>query len=205
MAIDMNNLPGNSYREKQSNEKTEKRVKEKAISGKAKTTKKNIFEKALGLFIEEDLHTVKNYVVTEVIIPNVKNSIVDAITSGVERLFNGESGGRRTSNGSGVLKTSLINYNKISNGSKARAVSGRTRDFEELTFETRGDAEAVLNQMQELIETYHNASIADMYDLAGLTSEYTDNNYGWTNLAKAYTERGNGGYILKLPKAEPLK
>ena len=44
-----------------------------------------------------------------------------------------------------------------------------------------------------------------MYDLVGITGQYTDNNYGWTNLRNAEPVRTRDGYMLKLPRAIPLK
>ena len=46
--------------------------------------------------------------------------------------------------------------------------------------------------------------IADLYDLVGMDSNYTDNRYGWTNLRSAQVVRVRDGYLLKLPKALPL-
>ena len=58
--------------------------------------------------------------------------------------------------------------------------------------------------MDELIDTYGNVSVADLYDLVGKSSEYTDNKYGWTNLRNAEPVRVRDGYMLKLPKPGPI-
>ena len=58
--------------------------------------------------------------------------------------------------------------------------------------------------MDELIETYGVASVADLYDLVGLRCEYTDNKYGWNNLRNAEPIRVRDGYMLKMPKALPI-
>ena len=48
-------------------------------------------------------------------------------------------------------------------------------------------------------------SVMDLYDLVGITGQYTDNKYGWTNLRNAEPVRTRDGYMLKLPRAIPLK
>ena len=59
--------------------------------------------------------------------------------------------------------------------------------------------------MDELIATYGIASVADWYDLVGADSDYTDNNYGWTDIQSATIVRTrNGDYMIKMPKAFPL-
>ena len=59
--------------------------------------------------------------------------------------------------------------------------------------------------MDELIETYGMVSVMDLYDLVGVSGNYTDNKYGWVNIKNAEPVRTmGGGYMLKLPKAIPL-
>ena len=58
--------------------------------------------------------------------------------------------------------------------------------------------------MDELIDTYSMVSVADLYDLIGVTGNYTDNKYGWTNIRNAEVVRVREGYLLKLPKALPI-
>ena len=59
-------------------------------------------------------------------------------------------------------------------------------------------------RMDELIEKFKVASVADLYDLVGVSCDYTANNYGWTNLRNASVVRVRDGYLLKLPRALPL-
>ena len=78
--------------------------------------------------------------------------------------------------------------------------------FDDIVLESRGEAEEVLSRMDELLEMYEIVSVADLYDLVGITHDYTDNNYGWTNIRTAEVVRvRNGGYMLKLPKVLPIK
>ena len=78
-------------------------------------------------------------------------------------------------------------------------------DYDDVILESRGDAEEVLNQLNDLIDVYRIASVADLYDLVGVTPNYTDFKYGWTNLANAEVVRTRDGYKIKLPRALPIK
>ena len=73
-----------------------------------------------------------------------------------------------------------------------------------IVFNSRGDAEAVLMSMDELISQYEVVRVADLYDLAGITGDYTDYRYGWTDIRSARIERVRDGYIIRMPKALPL-
>lgn len=62
----------------------------------------------------------------------------------------------------------------------------------------------VLCKMDEIINTYGAVSVADLYDLVGITGRYRDNTYGWTSLSSVETIRVRDGYMLKLPRVIPL-
>lgn len=49
-----------------------------------------------------------------------------------------------------------------------------------LYFETRSDAETVLDELNDIANEYGSASLADYYELAGVTSVFADTKYGWT-------------------------
>lgn len=71
-------------------------------------------------------------------------------------------------------------------------------------FETRGEADAVIDQMGAVIDQYNVVTVADMYDMADLTAPYTSNKYGWTSIRDARVERVRDGYVIKMPKARPI-
>jgi hypothetical protein len=54
------------------------------------------------------------------------------------------------------------------------------------------------------VSRYESASVADLYELVGLSSVHTDNRWGWTDLTGAGVSRIRGGYLLDLPEPEPL-
>ena len=58
--------------------------------------------------------------------------------------------------------------------------------------------------MDEMIEQYDAVRVADLYDLVGITGDYTDNKYGWTNIPNARVVRTRDGYKIEMPRALPL-
>jgi len=185
-------------------QQSEKKV-EAVISGTAKTRKKGEMKKFADVFIAEDANNVKSYILMEVIIPAVKKAISDIVTTGIDMILYGEAG--RSRKNSSASKVSYRQYYEREN-ERTRAGSGSRRagfDYDEILFDTRGDAEAVLDAMNDIISQYGVISVSDFYDLANVANDnYTMNRYGWTNIAGATAVRVRDGYILKLPRAIPL-
>ena len=75
---------------------------------------------------------------------------------------------------------------------------------EKTFFATRRDAEEILNYMGDLIDEYRFVTVADLYDLIGVSGNYTDNKYGWTDISNAEIVRVRDGYVIRLPKIRKL-
>lgn len=181
----------------------EKKV-EKVISGTAKTKKKSEVMKLADIFIEDDVNSVKSYIVGDVVIPTIKKTIYDVITGSLDMFFFGGTGGGKAR--STADKVSYRNYTSYSSKRDTRPATRSVRgyDYDEVVLDSRGEAEEVLARMDELISTYGIVSVADFYDLVGITCQYTDNKYGWTNIRNADVMRVRDGYQIKMPKAMPL-
>lgn len=72
----------------------------------------------------------------------------------------------------------------------------------EIRFDTRADAEKVLDEMQDIINAYGIVSLADAYELAGETDiPYGYNSLGWHTVSNARVQRLRVGYRIDLPPA----
>lgn len=187
------------YKAEQKEKEREKRA-EKVVTGNVKTKKKSGGRKIADSFIGDDAGNIGNYILNDVLIPSVKKAVVDIVTDGIAMLLGTDK--KKGRSGS----STYVSYRSYSDDRDDRYRSSRTRSysFDDIIFESRGEAEEVLDRMDELIDTYHAVSVADMYDLAGLSCDYTDNKYGWTSLRSADIVRVNGGYMIKLPRATAL-
>lgn len=195
----------NSHRSKEGKTEalTDRKKVEKVVHGRVRTKPKSGVSKITDIFISEDIANVKSYIVMDVLVPAVKKAISDIVRDGIDMILYGESRGRKSSSASGYV--SYRDYSRSDDRDRFRDSRRRSSyAHDDIILDSRGEAEEVLTQMDELIDTYGNVSVADLYDLVGKSSEYTDNKYGWTNIRNAEPIRVHDGYMLKLPKALPI-
>ena len=196
----------NSYKSREENKSNssepEKRV-EKVVQGKVQT-KKNTIHKFTDVFISEDIANVKSYILMDVLVPAIKKAVSDIVTNGIDMILYGETG--RGKNRSSSSKISYVNYYDRRSDDRRydepRNSSTRSGlNYDDLKFERRRDAEAVLDQMAEVIEHFGFVTVSDMYDMADVTAPFTGNKYGWTSVRNAEVVSTRDGYLIKLPKA----
>lgn len=203
------NYPSNSKfkPEPRQEDKQEKKV-EKVVSGTAVQKKKSFGKKVLETFVGEDIGNVREYLIHDVFVPAVKSTLSDMVQGGIDMMLFGEKRGSRTTRDRG---RSYVNYGGYSSMDKRdnrgrderKEMSNQSRarhDFGDIVFPTRGDAEVVLSHLVDLTIEYGQATVADLYDLAGITSNYTDDKYGWTNLSRSDVSPIRGGYVINLPR-----
>ena len=175
----------------------------KVVEGKVKVRKKTILEKMKESLFAEDATNIGDYIVDEVIIPATKKAITDVVSDGINMLIYGQTSSRRPS--SVIPSVSRVTYRDYSSVSTQRRPEPIQRnkvfDYGQIVFESYADAEKVLNYMNELISAYGMATVADLYDGAGVTGHYTDNRYGWSDIRNAKIIRVRDGYLLELPPA----
>ena len=207
----MDNFPNNSHKAKDEGAKPDKKI-EKVIEGEVTRRKKPLGKRfAESMLAGEDAHSVMGFVVMDILLPAAKDMMADAVSQGFERMIYGEvkstsrRGGHRPSGSSGY-----VSYNRFSSPSRredSRPLSRRSRashDFDEIIIETRVEAEAAIDGLFEIVSKYDAATVADLYELVGVSGNYTDDKWGWTGLRGASVTRVRGGYLLDLPKPEPL-
>lgn len=79
------------------------------------------------------------------------------------------------------------------------------KHFDNIVFDSRENAENVLETLKEIINKYGLVTVADLHESAGLDVSYTENKYGWVNLKEAKIVRVRQGYKLVLPETVPIK
>ena len=178
---------------------------EKRFEGDVKVRKKSAGRKLAETFLSEDVPDVKDYLLFDLLVPTIKDTIVNIFTSGIEMLFYGRTRGgkRRTKSGNTVIA-----YDQFSNNSvRAPRSSARSvYDVMDVVFEDRGKAELVLDQLIEYIDRYQQATVHDFYDTCGVTStSYNDAYYGWKDLRGAMVSRTHGGWVINMPEPQQLR
>lgn len=196
----MPDYKSNSHKSKAEESAKEEKRASKVVSGKV-STKGNSTRKLAGLFVSDDATNVKSYVLKDILVPEIKKIIQDIVTEGISIILYGESRGKKSSRSGGVSYRSYYDDRDRSDRDRPSSRSSNRFDYDDIVFDTRGDAEVVKDQMSDIVSKYGLVTVADMYDLAGLTVPYTASRYGWSNIRTAEVMRIRDGYILKLPKA----
>lgn len=210
----VNEYPSNSQQRRPAPAPDKPKTVEKIVTGNVTMRKPTLGKKARELFLSGSAQSVWGYVAYDILLPALKDTLADVVIGGVERSLFGDSRGPRSrSMGSGPSfgQTNYGNFSKSPSGRYAkddRQVSRRARSthsFGEIVLDTRAEADQVLMLMTELVDTYGQATVNDLYSALGVTGEFTDVTYGWTDLMDARVIRRNYGYILDLPPTEVLE
>lgn len=185
---------------------------DKIVSGQVIERKKGLGRKIAETFTGVDARAVGAHVIFDVILPQAKGMLVDAGTQTLERLILGESGVRRSSATSPISSrtrgSNYTAYNRYSpnGGSEDREPAYvKSNEVREVIVNTRGDAQQVLDEMFRQLDEYKSVTVADFYDLVGVTGKFTDNQWGWVNLHAAGVSRVREGFRIELPRPISLK
>lgn len=189
---------------------TEPKKVEKIILNDVTRRRKPLSKRFMETFVGGDAKSVGQYVLFDVVIPAMKDTIADVVSQAIERMLFGEA--RSTSRRTGVRPSGsggFINYNRISSNRREEERPSLRRgrsvhDLDDLVLNTRPEAEAVIGQMFDIISKYEQVTIADLYELVGITGEPIDHKWGWTDLRGSGIVRIKDGYLLDLPKPEPI-
>lgn len=212
----MDEFPSNSHKTKAAPEENTEPAKkiEQVTTGVVVTRKKPLGKRFVETFFGGDTKGVMNYVMIDVLLPAAKDMIADAVSQGIERMIFGEA--RSTSRRTGVRPgghSSYVSYNRFapnnqqSRREEPRNISRRSRashDFDEIILATRVEAETVIDRLFDIISRYEQATVSDLYELVGVSGNFTDEKYGWTDIRGATVVRTRNGYLLDLPKPEQL-
>lgn len=202
--MEINEFKPNSNRSKEA--KPEKNV-EKVVTGKVRQVRNKEIKKIKDVMFPGDLNLIGKHVLIDVVAPYAKKTLSDLVNTAMDILLYGESQGHRGAS----TKASKVSYQRYYDSKETKSTTMRPSaysrsayNYNDVVLETRGEAEEVLIRMDELMETYGMVSVGDMYDLCGITPEFTDNNYGWKDIHAASVVAVRDGFLIKMPPAMPL-
>lgn len=213
----MEQFPSNSQQRKPLGARAEPKEREKVervVTSGIVQRKRPLGKRFADTFFGGDARGTILYVAEDILVPAAKDMIADAFTRGFERFIFGDSraGSRRPGRGA---TSGYVAYNRMGAGrtpgrdrEEPRDLSRRARsnhEFDEIILQTRAEAELVLEKLDDLIEQYEVATVADLYELVGATPQFTDGKWGWDDMRDAGVDRvRSGGYLLRLPKTKPV-
>lgn len=180
-------------------EELKRKKAEKIVTGNVKLQEKGGIRKLFDLFVQGDADDIKSNILMDVLIPQVKKTIsdiIDIVMYGNPRTNVKTTSGRTPYGG--------FFMNRPNSNVSARTPRN-VYDYNKVLIDNRGEAELILSELQDRIDDYGIASVADFYELAGVEGSFVDNKYGWTDIRSAEIIRSRDGYyLINLPKALPI-
>lgn len=219
---DLNNYPNasSSLKRMPVPDKPKAKPKQEQIvkSSHVSIKKQSAWKKAKHRIFEQEGAELKEYVVNDVLIPSIKDTISNIVANGIDILLYGEA--KHTLNRKqGVLGGSTrygnyVSYNSISSN-KPTGPNNRSRlgssdgirsrlSLDDFIFQNRREALDILDRMSTILTDYGIVTVADLYDMCGLKTPYTFNNYAWKDLSTAGVSLTRDGYLLNLPTPQAL-
>jgi hypothetical protein len=177
--------------------------------------KPNILKRVGRSMVADDVHDVGDFVVTDILVPALRNLLYDVVVGGAGRTIFGSAQARRPGVNPGLFGTAQnlkTAYHAASNPQAAPvAQPGLTKqaqarfDFSEISLTDHSEAMYIIELLKQRVADYGTASVADLYDLLGHTGAFTDQNWGWNDLSVARVHQNRAGFVLDLPHPVPLK
>lgn len=182
------------------------------LKGQVTKKKQSSTQKAIEEFVNDDLKRVGDYILNDILIPALKDTIVDGVSNGIEYLVRGEVRGRRDSR----RISSGTSYTKYYRSDSRRSYSDRdyeerdyirrrsSRDVDSYYFDFREDAIKVLDEMKLLLEESGVVYVADYFIKSdeNYIPRSTDYDWGWHDLRFADVKYRGGKWYIVLPRTE---
>lgn len=208
----MEQYPSNTLKER--NKQAQRKPKPElkcVVTGKSKPVPQSIWSKVFVGIKPASGQTMKSFIFDEIVTPLIQRAVVEGVTGAINYLVKGDAYADRKATSS--FGKSYINYNGISSGKPTGGngqyvYSGKNSgmDIENVWFESRVDAQRVLDEMMGVIAQYDILTVNGFYDLIGRTSLIDPSNekFGWSDLRNAYITGARGGWIIHLPRPMPI-
>ena len=187
----------------QNQKSKEKKPLDKAIKGNAAVKKPSKSRRFFELFINEDVDNVKEYLLLDLLVPAIKDTIVDTVQRTIEMLFYGRARGKKSGSSSYVSYASYSQRPR--NDRPVQSRGKRISDLDSVEFESRADAENTVDILNELIGQYGEADVGDLYELIGVSGNgHVDRSFGWRTPIPYDIQYWRGTWILRLPRVIEL-
>lgn len=168
------------------------------------STKPTLLRKLTSRFIKTDAKDIKNYVISEVIVPGLQNAFLDTIAMMFGKSVDSYDKDRR----SGRKRNYSSSYKGTDYSSRSRRDDNRDYDrdddrvdYRNIILKDRRDAEDIVNTMKDIIDEDGKVTVAQLLDLVGCESEFTDLRWGWTSPRDIRVTRVRSGFLIDVERA----
>lgn len=178
----------------------------KRMEGKKKET---ALQKFAHTFLDDEVDNIGEYMVKELIVPTVKDIIINFITFalwGDRRVGSSyRDGGKRRTNYNSISTSGRVDTDRNRRNQEDYAKERRDFDVDNIVFSTREEADIVLTKLEDYMDQYDQVTVGYLYELLGESGPYTLEYYGWRNLDRARIRHVANGYALDLPRPVRLE
>lgn len=205
----------NSYRARAEEEKEVQKV----VKGNAKLHKKTKAEKLKDTLFGEGVDNVGDYLIFDVMVPAIKELVVNSVSDGINMLMFGDTKSSMRSSRDRD-RGSYVSYDSYSNRRKVRdkEMARRARfDFSDIEFDDPSDIDDVINELIDAWDVYRCVSVAQFYTSCGIKPSPNDHKWGWINIRELTdaristikvrndeTGKIETKWIINLPKPKPI-
>lgn len=170
-------------------------------------TKESVGKRILKTFIKNDVQDIKTYILQDVILPGIRDGLLDMVLA-----FFGEK--NRRSSGYNYNGGNVFNYrgcypdNRASSNNSSNQ-NNNNRDgkirWQDVVIRDSRVASDVVEAMRDRIREFGEASVADLLHYLNVDSDYMDEQWGWTSENDIGMKRaGYEGFVIDAARERPL-
>lgn len=172
------------------------------------------YRKVTNALFPEDPTSVRSFIVRDIIVPSLKNTLYTVFTDGLAMyMFGSTKAGARRPSGTEV-STSRTRYGAYfgggNNDRQASAVDYNKMNYRDFYFNSSADAHAALDELTERLKYYiteydgRPVTVADWYDILEKTPPRTAEYWGWYDLSDAMVIPDHGRWYVELPRHKDI-
>lgn len=175
-----------------------------------KPARKTIPDMLKNTFIKKDIQDVFDYVVNDVAIPALKDTLVNMVTNGANLLFKGETASYSgSSNRNGAVGNSKVDYGRPYRQSQYGYSIQEDRyptsmRYVDVVVDRREVAEDILRAIAQDTIDYGMVPVRELYEMVGMRWTSEDNDYGWSDVSTARIVSSRDGWRIMMPTPEFL-
>lgn len=186
-------FPSNSYNQR------ERKKLDPVVSGRVSVHKDGV----AGKLIRFGVKTACEKVLSNVVAPTLKDLFVETVSELVANIvYGGASSARPPQNNRGYIDYSSTSRRHTK---PLHDHHEQNSSYRNVKFDKREDALRVLETLRCVLEDYGWATVSDFNELTGITGQYTDHKWGWSDLDDVDIRYVRQKYVLVMPPPEPVK
>lgn len=149
-------------------------------------------DKLAEVFLPEDLNSIGNNIVNQIMIPAILKTAGDIIHRSIDMIF-----GTNYSSSPSQTQSNQTYWTTYRNSTSTQQPQGTMQilpvrsgvyDYSVVRFQTVDDAQIVLNNMRDTLQNTGRCSVGKYLEFAKAKTIPEDFNYGWTSLSNVYLE-----------------